>query len=173
MRSEGVVKLSFSFEGSNENTALRWYLKRGFSPFWPPSNYGPVCALRKSNEPLLPEGTIKCTHLNHSKFTDDANKNKQKWWYYQRKNYIGTCYSIMHLKTFEMISNEIPILLLLVCRCIQKNFLIFTFMSKYFFKSLWQREAYVSFLSNNSFWTVHTCFINKPPSFLEVLVLIF
>ena len=26
-------------------------------------------------------------------------------------------------------------------RCIQKNLLIFTFMNKHFFKSLWQKEA--------------------------------
>ena len=41
--------------------------------------------------------------------------------------------------------------ILVVCRCIQRNFLVFTFMSKYFFKSLWQRETYVSFFHKLDF----------------------
>ena len=46
-------------------------------------------------------------------------------------------------KTFRIISNEMRVLLLLlidnilvICRCIQRNFLMFTFMSKHFLKSL-------------------------------------
>ena len=35
--------------------------------------------------------------------------------------------------------------ILVVCRGIQRNLLIYAFMSKYFFKSLWQRETHVSF----------------------------
>ena len=36
--------------------------------------------------------------------------------------------------------------ILVVCRCIQRNFVMFTFMSKCFLKSLWKRETQVSFL---------------------------
>ena len=32
--------------------------------------------------------------------------------------------------------------ILVVCRCIQKNFLIFIFVSNVFFKSLWKRETH-------------------------------
>ena len=55
--------------------------------------------------------------------------------------------------------------ILVVCRCIQINVLIFTYMSKYFFKSLWQRETQINF-----FWEIIAyepiSFINKPRSFL-------
>ena len=54
-------------------------------------------------------------------------------------------------KTFRIISNEMRVLLLLlidnilvICRCIQRNFLMFTFMSKHFLKALWQRETHVN-----------------------------
>ena len=52
---------------------------------------------------------------HHSKFTEDANKNKQKWRYCQSKNFSGTSDTIKHLKTFRIISNEIPVLLLILC----------------------------------------------------------
>ena len=47
------------------------------------------------------------------------------------------------------------------------------FMSKYFLISLWQRETQVSFFWKIKAWTVKFSFINKPPCFLEVMVLIF
>ena len=61
---------------------------------------------------------------------------------------------------------------LVVCRCIQRNFLVLTFMSKWFLKSLWQRETgrFFFFLRNNNLnsWI----FINKPARFLKVVSLI-
>ena len=50
-----------------------------------------------------------------SKFTDEANKNKQKWCYCQRKNFIGTSDIIRHLKTFKTIFDEVPTLLFILC----------------------------------------------------------
>ena len=70
---------------------------------------GYISAFRKNNEPLLPEETIKCT------LTDDVIKNKQKWCYCQSKVFSGTSDTIRYLKTFKMISNEMPILLLILC----------------------------------------------------------
>ena len=35
LSSEGVSKLRFLFKSSNEHTAFHWYLKGGFSPFYP------------------------------------------------------------------------------------------------------------------------------------------
>ena len=74
-----------------------------------------TCTLRKNNEPLLPEGTIRCTH--HRKFTDNANKNRQNRCYFQSKNFLGTSDTIRHLKTFKMASNKMPNLLLILCWC--------------------------------------------------------
>ena len=45
-------------------------------------------------------------------------------------------------------------------KCFQRNFLILTFMSKRFFKSLCQRERQVSFLRYNTLWTVQFSLIN-------------
>ena len=47
------------------------------------------------------------------------------------------------------------------------------FMSKNFLISLWQRETQVSFFWKIKAWTVKFSFINKPPCFSEVMVLIF
>ena len=45
-------------------------------------------------------------------------------------------------------------------KCFQRNFLILTFMSKRFFKSLCQRERQVSFLRYNTLWTVQFSLTN-------------
>ena len=63
--------------------------------------------------------------------------------------------------------------ILVACRCIQRNFLMFSFMNKCFLKYLWQRETYVSIFEKKKMLTKSTVFINKPPSFLEVVDLIF
>ena len=57
---------------------------------------------------------------------------------------------LRHLKTFTIMKRQFYFLsyvddILVVCKCIQINFLIFTFVSNCFFKSLWQRETQVSF----------------------------
>ena len=35
--------------------------------------------------------------------------------------------------------------ILLICKCIQRNFLMLTFMGNFFLKSLWQKETQVNF----------------------------
>ena len=101
---------------------------------------------------------------HHSKLSDDVNKNKQKWCYCQNKNFSGTNGTIRQLPRFKIISNEMLILLLILCpwyfSCLQmyseRNFLIFTSMSKYFFKFFGEREIYVSFLLFFFFWEIIT-----------------
>ena len=43
------------------------------------------------------------------------NKKKQKRCCSQSKNFSGTSDTISHLKTFRTISNELPVLLLILC----------------------------------------------------------
>ena len=65
--------------------------------------------------PLLLEGTIK--------WTENANWNKQKWCYCQSKNFNATSDTLRNLKTFRIITNEMPVLPLLLWwwyfRCLQ------------------------------------------------------
>ena len=85
---------------------------------------------QNNSAPLLPEGTVKYVHIwHHSKFAEDANRNKQKLCYCQSNNFSGTNDTVKHFKTFRIISNEKPILLLsyvddilALCRCIQRDF---------------------------------------------------
>ena len=65
-------------------------------------------------------------------------------------NFSGTSDTKRNLKTFRIITNEMPVIgilvsyvddILVVCKCIQRTLLMFTFMSKCFFKSLWQRKT--------------------------------
>ena len=66
--------------------------------------------------------------------------------------------TIRHVKTFRIISNEMPVLfflfyvddVLVVCKCIQRKILMCTFMNKCFLKSLWQRGTQTSFLRSNN-----------------------
>ena len=61
--------------------------------------------------------------------------------------------TIRHLKTFRVISKEMPVLLLILCWCCfsclemySEKFFNANFNEKIFLKSLWQKEAHVSFL---------------------------
>ena len=47
-----------------------------------------ICTLRKTNAPILPEGTAKCTHLAPQKFTGDAILDKKRC-YCQSKSFSG------------------------------------------------------------------------------------
>ena len=49
--------------------------------------------------------------------TQGTNWNKQKWCFCQSKNFSKTRDTIRHLKTFRIISNEMPALLLILCWC--------------------------------------------------------
>ena len=53
---------------------------------------------------------------HHSKLTEDANWNKQKRCHCQNKYFSGTSYTVRHVKIFKIISNEMPDLLLILCR---------------------------------------------------------
>ena len=82
-------------------------------------------------------------------------------------SYTVTRDTMKHLKIFRVISNEMPVYflsyvdaILVVWRCIQRNFLMLTFMSKYFLRSLWQRKTYICKFSLTNLF------------FLEVMVLI-
>ena len=117
-----------------------------------------ICAL---SVPLLPGGTVKCTLWLHGKSTDrqGTNWNRQKWCCCQSKNFIRTRDTIRHLQTFRVISNEMPVLLLILCWCYfsclkmySEKFLMLTFMSKLFLKSLWPRETQLSI-----FWKIIVC----------------
>ena len=46
-----------------------------------------------------------------------TNWNRQKWRSRQSKNFIRTRDTIRHLQTFRVISNEMPVLLLILCWC--------------------------------------------------------
>ena len=88
--------------------------------------------------------------------------------------------TIKQLKTFKIISNEMPILFLILCwwyfSCLQmysEKFLNIEFYEQIFFSNLGGKGRHMlDFLRNNSLWKVYTSFINKPPGFLEVSVLI-
>ena len=55
---------------------IRWQTKRKiFLMSMLPDVY--ICTLRKTNAPILPEGTAKCTHLAPQKFTGDAILDKK------------------------------------------------------------------------------------------------
>ena len=73
-----------------------------------------ICTPRKNNVPLLPEGQQNVHSWHYSKFTEDANTNKQKWCYCQSKNFSGKSDTRKHLKTFRIISNKMPVLLLVL-----------------------------------------------------------
>ena len=100
---------------------------------------------------------------HHRKFTDRQGTkwNKQKCCCCQSKNFSRTRDTIRHLKTFRVISNEMPVLLLILCWCYfsclkmySEKFLMLTFMSKCFLKSLWQRETQLSIFWKIIAWTV-------------------
>ena len=121
-----------------------------------------ICALRKKSVPLLPGGTIKYTLLAPWQIHRDrqgTNWNRQNWCCCQSKNFIRTRYTIRHLQTFRVISNVMPVLLLILrwCyfSCLKKYAEKFfnAFMSKCFLKSLWQRET-ASILWKIIAWTV-------------------
>ena len=122
-----------------------------------------ICALRKKSVPFLPGGTVNIHSWHHSKFTDrqSTNWNKQKYCCCQSKNFSRARDTIKHLKTFRVISNEMPVLLLILCWCYfsclkmySEKFLMLTFMSKCFLKSLWQRETQLSIFWKIIAWTV-------------------
>ena len=74
-----------------------------------------ICALRKKSAPLFPEAKVTIHTWHHRKFTEDANQNKQKWCYCQSKNFRGASDNVRYLKTFRIISNDMLVLLLILC----------------------------------------------------------
>ena len=127
-----------------------------------------ICALRQMLARLLPEGTVKCTHLapqenSQRTPTNIINKNGA---IPKVRTLMEQVNAIKHLKRFSnflkeyfMMKSQFYFLfygdnIFIVCICIQRSFLIFTFMSKCFLKSLWQKESQVSFFRSNSLGTV-------------------
>ena len=60
------------------------------------------------------ECTTSFWGLHHSRFTEDTNWNKQKWCFHQSKTFTGISDIVRCLKTFRIISDEIPVLLLIL-----------------------------------------------------------
>ena len=108
------------------------------------------------------------TFFTISEGLSSGEKNKI-WWkivdtsfnFINLFNVQYSIYSNKHLKTFRVISNEMPVLLLTLCWCYfsclkmySEKFLMHTFMSKWFLKSLWQRETQLSIFWKIIAWTV-------------------
>ena len=80
-----------------------------------------ICLFRKTSAPSFHERTVKVL-----------------WCYFQSKNFSRTSDTIRHLKTLKIISNEMQVFLscvddiLVLCRCIQRDFFMFTFISRCF-----------------------------------------
>ena len=72
---------------------------------------------RKKSVPLLPGAQSNIHFWHHSKLIkmQDTNQNKQKWCCSQSKYFTGTRDTVRHLKTFRVISNQIPVLLFILC----------------------------------------------------------
>ena len=92
---------------------------------------------------------------------EGTNWNRQKWCCCQSKSFIKTRDAIRYLQTFRVISDEMPVLLLILCwwyfSCLKtysEKCLMFTFMSKCCLKSLWQRETQLSIFWKIIAWTV-------------------
>ena len=84
-----------------------------------------------------------------------ANWNKQKWCFCQSKNFSRTRDTIRHLKIFRVISNEMPVLHLILCWCYFSCLKMYSeeflnaFMRKCFLKSLCERKTQFSI-----FWKI-------------------
>ena len=77
-------------------------------------------------------------HIWHqSKFTEDANWNKQKWCYSQSKNFSRASDIVIHLRTFRVIFNGMPVLFWSYVGDLA------TSMGKCFFQILWPRETQI------------------------------
>ena len=111
-------------------------------------------------------GDSKCTYLAPQQIHRRADKNGavaplRNSVAPPSKNFNGARDSIRHLKISRVISNEMPVLLLILCWCYfsclkmySEKFLMLTFMSKCFLKSLWQRETQLSIFWKIIAWTV-------------------
>ena len=105
-------------------------------------------------------------HIWHqSKFTEDANWNKQKWCYSQSKNFSRASDIVIHLRTFRVIFNGMPVLFWSYVGDLA------TSMGKCFFQFFWPRVTLIRvfFFWKNSLWSVQF-FIIKTQIFLKVMV---
>ena len=99
------------------------------------------------------------------------NWNKQKWCYCQSKNFSGISNTTRHLKTFRIISNEMPDLLLIQCwwyfSCLQmysNNFFNIYFHEQMLFQIFVAKVDTGQFLRNNSLWIVQVSLTNSHSS---------
>ena len=82
---------------------------------------------------------------------------KKKWCCCRGKNFSRTRDTVRHLKTFRVISNEMAVLLLILCWCYFSCLKIYSEkfkIRKCLFKSLWQRETQLSIFWKIIAWTV-------------------
>ena len=100
---------------------------------------------------LVAQQNMHSWHHGKIKDRQGTNWNRQKWCCCQSKNFIRTRDAIRHLQTFRVISNEMPVLVLILCwcyfSCLKKysdKFLMLTFMRKCFLKSLLQMVTQLS-----------------------------
>ena len=93
---------------------------------------------------------------HHSKLTDrqGTDWNKQKWCCCQCKNFSRTRDTIRHLKTFIVISSEMPVLLLILCWCYFRCLKIYS--EKFFNAYFCEQMHFEIFLANETqpsiFW---------------------
>ena len=127
-----------------------------------------VSPLKKKNASLFLDGTGHNVHIWHqSKFTEDANWNKQKWCYSQSKNFSRASDIVIHLRTFRVIFNGMPVLF--------RSYVgdLATSMGKCLFKFYGQgRHRLGFFFWKNSLWSVQF-FSIKTQIFLKVMVSVF
>ena len=82
-----------------------------------------ICSLRKKSVPLLPEATVKCkflapqqTHKQTDRQTDRmATKRNSNGAVAKLRVLVEFRDTVKYLKTFRVISNQIPVLLLILC----------------------------------------------------------
>ena len=76
-----------------------------------------ICVLRKKSKPLLPEWTVKCELLAPQQIHTDKTPTKRNNNGAVAKVRVSVELrdTIRHLKTFRVFSNEMPVLLLILC----------------------------------------------------------
>ena len=125
-----------------------------------------ICPLRKNSLSLLPKGPIKCTQLApYNKFTGIPIKINKNGAIARSKNISGTSDTRRHFlkdiyNNYILMKRHFYFLfyvdnILVVCKCIRRKFLIFTFMSKSCFQIfVAMGDTGCFFLRNNDLWTI-------------------
>ena len=123
-----------------------------------------ISALRKKCASLHPEGTVRCTHRAPWPI-NRGHQLKQTKWCCCQSNYTK------HLKTFRLISNEVPALLLILSwwyfiylqMYSKKFFYVYFYEQMFLYIFLAKGDTSQFFFRNNRLNS--KIFINKPPSY--------